>query len=100
MTADAERALAAFTTPALRNRWLAEAPITPRPTRAALTARFDWADPPSRIVVNVAPKAPGKVLVAVAHERLPDAEAADRLKAAWRESLGALKALARARLSG
>jgi hypothetical protein len=64
-----------------------------RPTRAVLTARFDWAEPPSRIVVTVSPKGPGKGLVAVTHEKLPDAGAAARSKATWRESLAALKAL-------
>ncbi len=90
---DAERALAAFTNATVRKRWMPDAAMRQRPTRANLTARFDWADPPSRIVVTVVPKAPGKVLVAVGHDKLPDAEAADRFKAAWRESLGALKAL-------
>ena len=64
-----------------------------RPTRAAHGARFDWADPPSRVVVSVAPKTPGKVVVGVAHEQLPDAESAARLKSAWRDWLGKLKAL-------
>jgi hypothetical protein len=64
-----------------------------RPTRAALTARFDWAEPASRIVVTVSPKGPGKGLLAVTHEKLPDAGAAARSKATWRESLAALKAL-------
>lgn len=93
VTTDAETALAAFTVPATRARWLPHAPLTQRATRAALTARFDWADPASRVVVNVSPKGENKVLVAVAHEQLPDAETGERLKAAWRRSLGDLKAL-------
>jgi hypothetical protein len=63
-----------------------------RPTRAAHSARFDWADPPSRVIVTVTPKDPDKTVVAVAHEQLPDAEAGERLKYAWRRSLGDLKA--------
>lgn len=93
MAADADRALAAFTDPAIRNRWLSDVPLTPRPTRAALTARFDWGDPASRVVVNVWPKGEDKVLVSVAHEQLPDAETGERLKTAWRRSLGDLKAM-------
>jgi hypothetical protein len=93
MTANAARALEAFTEPAIRNRWLPDAPLSPRPTRAALTARFDWADPASRVVVNVLPKSEDKVLVSVAHEQLPDAETGERLKASWRRSLGDLKAV-------
>lgn len=63
-----------------------------RPTRAALSARFDWSDPPSRVIVSVVPKGAGKAVVAVTHEQLPDAESGERLKGAWREWLGALKA--------
>ena len=87
----AERALAAFTSAPLRRHWLPGAPMRQRPTRAALSARFDWGDPPSRVVVTLVPKGMDKAVVAVAHERLPDAESADRLKAAWREWLGQLK---------
>lgn len=90
---EAERLLAAFTSAPLRRRWLPDAPLRQRPTRAARSARFDWSDPPSRVVVTVAPKGAGKAMVAVAHEQLPDAESAERLKAAWRDSLGKLKAL-------
>ena len=88
---DAERALAAFTSPTVRHRWLPDAQMRQRPTRAALSARFDWSDPTSRVVVTVLPKGTDKTVVAVGHERLPDAETAERLKAAWREWLGVLK---------
>jgi catechol 2,3-dioxygenase-like lactoylglutathione lyase family enzyme len=63
-----------------------------RPTRTALSARFDWSEPPSRVVVTVVPKGAEKTLVSVGHEQLPDAESGDRLKRAWREWLAALKA--------
>jgi hypothetical protein len=85
-------ALAAFTIPAIRRRWLPEPPIRQRPTRAVRTARFDWPEPPSRLVVTVDPKGGGRSVVAIAHEQIPDAEAAERLKAAWRKALGVLKA--------
>jgi len=88
-----ERALAAFTDPALRARWLPGAPLAQRPTKAALTRRFDWADPPSRVVVTVVVKGPGKTVVGVAHEKLPDAKTGERMKAAWRGWLVALKAV-------
>lgn len=90
--ASAQRALAAFTDPSVRERWL-PTPMQPRPTRAKLTGRFDWPDPPSRVVVVVAEKGADKSTVSLAHEQLPDAESAARLKTAWREWLGALKAL-------
>jgi uncharacterized protein YndB with AHSA1/START domain len=88
-----DRALAAFTDTTVRGRWLPKVPMRRRPTRAALTARFDWSDPKSRVVVNIVPKGDGKALVAVGHEQVPDADAAERLKVAWREWLGGLKAV-------
>jgi len=86
-------ALEAFTDPARRASWLADAVLSPRPTRARLTARFDWAAPPSRVVVTVAAKDDGRSLLAVAHERLPDAEAGERMKASWRTWLDDLKSM-------
>ena len=91
--ADPARALEAFTEVSVRARWLPDAGIRQRPTRAALSARFDWADPLSRLVVSAVPKAPGKAIVTVAHEKLPDAESAARFKVAWRGWLGELKGL-------
>ncbi len=90
---DPARLLAAFTDAAIRPRWLPDAELEQRPTRAANTARFDWSDPPSRLVVTVAPKAPGKTTVTLQHERLPDAKTADRLKAEWRAQFDALKSM-------
>lgn len=89
----AERATDAFTDASLRGAWLPDAPLRLRTATAGRSARFDWDDPPSRLIVAVTPTGPGKVQVAVAHERLPDADVADRMKAAWRERLATLKAL-------
>lgn len=91
VAADPAAALGAFTDLAIRERWLPNAPMEQRPTRAVLAARFDWADPSSRVVVGVARKGPDKVTVAVAHERIADAAAAERLKTYWRERLAELK---------
>lgn len=93
MATEPEIALAAFTDPAVRRRWLVEVGLRQRPTMAAGNARFDWPDPPSRLVVYAGAKGAGKTLVSISHERLPDAEAAAREKAAWRQRLGTLKAL-------
>jgi uncharacterized protein YndB with AHSA1/START domain len=92
LTGDPAALLAAFTNVERRERWLPGAPMRQRPTRAALSARFDWDEPPSRVVVTIVPKEEGKATVAVSHERLPDAETAERSKAAWRARLGDLKA--------
>ena len=88
-----DRALAAFTDTRIRKRWLPDAPMRQRPTRAALTARFDWADPKSRVVVIVNAKGSDKSVVTVTCEQVPDADSAEALKGRWRASLGDLKAL-------
>lgn len=93
VAAPAERALAAFTDPGLRARWLPDAPMRQRRTTAANVARFDWGDPASRVVVGIVPKEAGRCQVAVAHEKLPTAEQAERIKSGWREALGRLKEL-------
>jgi hypothetical protein len=85
-------ALEAFTSPTRRKRWLPDAQMRQRATRAELAARFDWPEPASRVVVTVGPKGDGKAVVAVTHEHLPDAASAERLKAAWRGWLVDLKA--------
>lgn len=90
---DADRLLAAFTSSAIRERWLPGVELRQRPTKAAGGARFDWSEPPSRVVVAVAPKGDRKATVAVQHAKLPDAETADRLKVAWRTWLTDLKAV-------
>jgi hypothetical protein len=92
ISATPQQALLAFTSAPLRRRWLPDASMRQRPTRAARTARFDWADPASRVVVVVVPKGDDRATVAVAHERVPDAATAARLKTAWRGWLGELKA--------
>ncbi|HVL54363.1 MAG TPA: hypothetical protein VM344_08905, partial [Vitreimonas sp.] len=93
VAASPEQLLEAVTSETVRLRWLPDAPLSQRPTRAANTARFDWSDPPSRVVVTVAPKGADRATIFVQHERLPDEESADRLKQAWREWLAALKSV-------
>jgi hypothetical protein len=93
IAADPEQVLAAFTDTKVRRRWLPDAPMRQRPTRAARTARFDWADPKSRVVVIVGAKGLDKSVVTVTCEQVPDAVAAEALKVEWRANLGALKTL-------
>ena len=90
---DAILALRAFTDPAMRSRWLSGATLRQRPTRAANTARFDWADPPAIVVVSILPKTATKSTVNVTTEKLPDADSVERLKVAWRTWLGQLKVM-------
>jgi hypothetical protein len=91
IVADPEDALAAFTDIDRRARWLPGAPLTRRPSRAVRTARFDWSEPISRVVVVVVPKDAARLLVSVTHEQIQDPADAARLKVEWRAWLGALK---------
>lgn len=92
-----ERISDAFTDADLRARWLPDAPIRERTSNRGRSARFDWDDPASRVGYNLFPKGEGKVQLGLAHEKLPDAETAERFKLMWRERLGALKQLLEAK---
>ena len=56
------------------------------------SARYDWDDGATRVIVGFEAKGDGKSTVALAHERLPDADEAEQMKAWWRERLGELRA--------
>jgi hypothetical protein len=60
--------------------------LAARPGRAIQLGR--WA---TRLRVTFDPKGAAKCTVAVAHERLPDASAAEQAKAAWKARLADLK---------
>ena len=80
-----------------RARWLPGDKVRERTVLPYRSARFDWEDGGTRVVVGFVDKGEAKSQVAVSHERVPDAEVAEELKAYWRERLGALKALLEAR---
>ncbi len=61
-----------------------------RTAQPGRSARFDWDDGTTRVSVAFAAKGAGKSTVAVAHERLPDAGAAEKAKRLWKERLAAL----------
>jgi hypothetical protein len=88
-----DRLSQAFTDDALRAAWLADAPIEPRTLRPGKSATFGWADPPSRLTVNLYARGDGKSQAQLQHLRLPDAATADRFKGYWRERLAALREL-------
>lgn len=89
----AENLLRAFTDPRTRRRWLPDTGLRRRPTRAANTVRYDWPEPSSVVAVYVTPVGERKSRLTIQHERLPDAETAERFKRFWRERLSALKPL-------
>ena len=85
-----ERLYEAFTDPALRERWLPGATVEVRTARPAKSIRANWDDGSTRLVIAFTARGEAKSQVALAHERVPDAGAADKLKAFWRERMAAL----------
>jgi len=90
VTASVERLYAAFVEPAVRERWLPGEAIGLRTSQPGRTARFDWTDGTSRLHVYFTDKGE-RSSVTVQHERLPNAEEAERMKAFWKDRLGLLE---------
>ena len=86
-----ERLFEAFADETRRERWLPGAELRVRTATAPRTARYDWEDGSTRVIVGFDGVGEAKSRVALSHERLPDADAADEMKAWWRERLTALK---------
>jgi hypothetical protein len=86
-----DRLYEAFVDDAQRARWLPAAQLSVRTTSRPKSARFDWGDDGTRVVVAFIAKGDAKSAAALAHERLPDARAAERMKAFWRDGVAALK---------
>jgi hypothetical protein len=92
LAAAAEQVFDAFVDPAARERWLGGAALSVRTATRPRSARFDWGDDGTRVHVVVDARPDGRSTVTVSHVRLPDADAAARTKAWWRERLSALQA--------
>jgi uncharacterized protein YndB with AHSA1/START domain len=88
-----DRLSAAFVDARLRKRWLPGAVMRKASSQPERSLRFEWGDGPSRVEVAVTEKGATRSQVVVQHKRLPDARAAEEMKAHWRERLAALKAL-------
>jgi len=86
-----ERLFDAFVDGSLRGRWLPDGQLRERTATKPKSARFDWADGQTRVNATFLQKEDGRSTVVVAHERLSDGEEAERMKAFWRERMGALK---------
>jgi hypothetical protein len=86
-----ERLFEAFADEELRERWLPGADLRLRTATSPRTARYDWEDGSTRVNVGFESAGEDKSRVALSHERLPDADAADAMKTWWREHLTALK---------
>lgn len=83
----------AFHDEALRERWLPGAELRLRTATRPRSARFDWEDGSTRVIVGFTQLSEAKSRVAIEHERLPDADTAQEMKAWWREHVAMLKRL-------
>jgi hypothetical protein len=86
-----DRLYDAFVDESLRERWLPDGDLHERTATKPKSARFDWGDGETRVVVGFTAKGDAKSVVDVEHARLPDAAEAERMKAFWRERVAALK---------
>ena len=86
-----ERLYDAFVDESLRRRWLPDGELRERTATKPKSARFDWGDGATRVVVGFTAKGDAKSVVDIEHARLPDATEAERMKAFWRERVAALK---------
>ncbi len=81
----------AFRNEVMREGWLGSIELTIRTVRPGKSLTAAWDDGSSRITVAFIPKGEEKSQVALAHEKIPDAQRTDELKAFWQERLNALK---------
>jgi hypothetical protein len=86
-----DRLYDAFVDASLRERWLPDGELRERTATKPKSARFDWGDGQTRVLVGFIAKGDAKSSLALQHERLADAAEAERMKAYWRERVAALK---------
>jgi hypothetical protein len=86
-----ERLYDAFVDESQRRRWLPDAQLRERTASKPKSARFDWGDGETRVIVGFLAKGEAKSTVALEHERLADAQEADRMKSFWRDRVAVLK---------
>jgi hypothetical protein len=86
-----DRLYDAFVDESLRARWLPDSELRERTATKPKSARFDWGDGETRVIVGFIAKGEAKSTVALEHARLPDAEKAERMKAFWRDRAAVLK---------
>lgn len=74
-----------------RRGWLPNDGLHERTATRPKRARYDWEDGETRVAFYFDERGPDKSHIALQHERLPDADSAEAMKAWWRERLGDLK---------
>lgn len=88
-----EKLFDAFAKESIREQWLPEADLRLRTATAPVSARYDWGDGSTRLIVGFESLGPARSRVALEHEKLPDSEVAERMKPWWRERVVVLKEL-------
>jgi hypothetical protein len=86
-----DRLYEAFVDESLRERWLPDGGLRERTATKPKTARFDWGDGDTRVIVGFTAQGDAKSTAALEHARLADAEEAERMKSFWRERVATLK---------
>jgi hypothetical protein len=86
-----ERLFDAVVDESRRRSWLPDGQLSERTATRPRSARFDWGDGTSRVIVAFDAKDEEKSRMALQHVRLADGEEAERMKAYWRERVTALK---------
>lgn len=92
VAAPATRAFEALMDESLRSSWLPDGGLSPKTASGPKSARFDWEDGLSRVLVTFDDRGE-KCVVAIAHQKLPGPEAMAEMNAFWRERLAVLKEL-------
>ena len=77
----------AFEDDTRRRWWLEAGTLKLRTSQRGKSARYDFRDGTSRVHAYFASKGRGKSSVAIQHERLPDADAVEEMRAFWKERL-------------
>ena len=88
-----KRLFQAFMDTRLRNRWLPGADMRERTSQPQRSARFEWEGGPTRVNFGFTARGNATSQIALRHERLPTAKAAEKMEIYWHERLTALKAL-------
>ena len=91
LAAPAEAIYDAWLDEPTRARWLTGAVFIVRKTTPHRIIRLAW-DDGTLVEVRLAEKGPGKTTVTVQHNKLPDGETAERMKAYWAAALERLEA--------
>lgn len=93
VAAPVERLFDAWVDEGVRAQWLPEVSLRLRTATPHRTARFDWEDGSTRLAVGFTARGDVRSTVALEHQRLPDEETGERVRALWRERLADLQRL-------